>query len=1621
MANYSAPKQWVLKENETITSYESWKQNLIFTLSLQNKFLPFLEEGCTWKKKTTADPYRGFVNDEAGDSSRTRQEKTSLLELMLGQIANFCPISRNIIVKRSTSLNDVWQQIRQYYGFQSTGAQFLALSSIIQKPEERPESLYQRLYAFFEDNLITKDGGILHHGEKVEADEEITPTLENTITWLWLKLLHNGLPDMVRQKYGTELRNKSLASLKDEISQALPSLLDDIQSVEDSKVFRAAVRPSTPYSRPFRGNKSRSTSKTCVLCKTAGRPHTHWLTECRFLPDDDRRALARARVIQDAVDIPVEESSEQEEEQSSLPQLPVTNIAYGIVTHTAPEYSVRGDNSIACRVTSMPSGVLDCYYRESRVCTTIDSGATSNMIKAALVKFLGIRIHPSTQLACQADGKTPLTVVGEVHTEFTLGKHVFVFDGLVIEELEVDILGGMPFMAVNDIAIRPHNSTLIIKWKEVITFRKPQLPVSSNNKVRRAFVLRGPDSRTVVLPGESVSLKTPQDTEDNINWAMEPRRDNVTSCSWLKPQEVEVVNHTITLMNTSCEPVIVDKHAHVCHIHPIFEVPDINTDILEGREAVRSTQELTKPVSNIPFSYAVTVDPDNIVTVAIKQKVHDINRSFDMVFNPSLPVYNGHSGKICGNVNMGPVLPPQRKGRLPHYNHEKMVLLQKHFDDLERAGVFVKPEEAGVTAEYLNMSFLTAKPGGGERLVTAFGEVGQYSKPQPSVMPNVNDTLRIIGQWKYLIKTDLSKAFYQIPLNKASMRFCGVATPFKGVRLYARCAMGMPGSETALEELMNRIFGHLVQEGVLAKIADDMYCGGNTPEETLDTWSRVLKCLADNNLGISASKTVVFPKSTVTLGWIWCGGTLKASAHRTAALAAVKPPSTVRALKSFIGAYKVLSRVIKGYAEIMQPLEHAVAGKSSLDKVNWTDELRTHFQKAQDSLSECKVITIPRPDDALWIVTDGAVTCGVAATLFLMREGQRKLGGFYNSQLRKGQSLWLPCEVEALSISMAINHFAPFIIQSHKQTHLITDNKPCSQAYQRLCRGLFSNSARVTTFISAVCRYQIIVSHIKGAKIPLTDYGSRNTVECPDNSCQVCKFVDDASNSVVREISVQDVLKGKCTMPFVNRSAWLVTQRDCPDLRRVHAHLHQGTRPSKKMTQIRNIKRYLHVAVIARDGLLVVRETLPFQGVCERIIVPSTVIHGLLTAVHLQFNHPSTYQIKRLTERYFFAINLDKVCSEVTEACHTCNFLKTIPLHMIKQSSTSPPDQIGTVFSLDVLKRYKQHVLVLRENVSSYTATMFVDDEGKKTLRSGIIGLASAMSGCGKSVRIDPGPGLAALVDDSELQSHGIKLDLGRVKNCNKNPVAERAIEELGLEILKISPDGGPISNCTLALATANMNARVRRDGLSSFEIWTQRDQVTGVQLPICDQDIIQNQHQSRLRNHLPSAKSKARGKHSVHNTPLTVGSLVYIDSDKDKTKARNKYIIVSVDGEWCRVQKFVKSQYRSKPYNVKMSEIYPISTNVLHTNNGPQNCFEESSESDVEFTDDDEFFNDKGRAGLQIDEHISSSDHSSSGEDEDPQNVLGDVQMDVNHQRMDARPYREKSKPAWMKDYVLY
>ena len=82
---------------------------------------------------------------------------------------------------------------------------------------------------------------------------------------------------------------------------------------------------------------------------------------------------------------------------------------------------------------------------------------------------------------------------------------------------------------------------------------------------------------------------------------------------------------------------------------------------------------------------------------------------------------------------------------------------------------------------------------------------------------------------------------------------------------------------------------------------------------------------------------------------------------------------------------------------------------------------------------------------------------------------------------------------------------------------------------------------------------------------------------------------------------------------------------------------------------------------------------------------------------------------------------MDKVSTQVANACDVCTALQYVPSGLVEQSSESPPCHVGSTYALDIMKRYKQLILVLRETVTSFTGTMLVNSEGKEDLRSAII------------------------------------------------------------------------------------------------------------------------------------------------------------------------------------------------------------------------------------------------------------------------------------------------------------
>ena len=1337
----------------------------------------------------------------------------------------------------------------------------------------------------------------------------MTPTLLNTTVVLWLRAIHPSLPALVKQRYSTELRSKTVATLREDISESLNSLLAELSGESAANIARAAVFNS------YRKSSGQSTYRQkairiCPLCEANNRPSDHFLSQCSYLPEADRRFMAaRARARAVGVD-----EYEEGEAIESLTDLNVRQVTGRKIERD----EVKAKDTPAVRKVAVKSApYLFVQYGEQRVKLTVDSAAEANMMKLACANRLKATIHKASTGATQADGISEMDIAGEVHLVFMLGDTKLYFDGLVTKDLSDDVLAGVPFMHTNDVYARPS--------RQVVCVGDREFKCDITNKATKAEIVRI-QRQIVLLPGDEISLPVPQSFAEEEMMSIEPRMDaqsfskvKFRDC-WLKPQMIKPDGGRISIHNHTQTPVKIGRHEQIATLRPVTMYPETPTRY----EDSQSPQ--VKPQVSLDYQ-DVSVDPDGILSERQRQQFRDLHYKFNDVFDSrTLGLYNGASGPLEVVINMGPTLPPQRKGRMPMYSRSLMEEQQRICDELEGT-VLLKPEEVGVVCEYLNPSFLILKKSGKKRLVTAFGEVGQYSKPQPALMPDTNSVLRQIGNYNWIIQSDLTGAYWQLPMSKESMRYCGVVTPYKGVRVYGRSAMGMPGSETALEELMCRILGDQLTEGGVTKLADDIYCGGDTPEEAMREWERVLQSLQDNGLRLSASKTTICPKSVSILGWDWEMGSLRASPHRISTLSTVEPPQTVGKLRSYIGSFKFLSRVMKSYSEILHPLEDVIAGRNSSEKLVWNDNLIAAFRRSQDHLKSSKTLTMPRKDDQLQIVTNASNT-GIGAALFVLSGGEPKIAGFFSSKYKKHQTSWMPCEMEALSISAAVTHFAPYIVQSTSQTLVLTDGLPCVQAFNKLRKGEFSSSSRVSTFLSVLCRFNLQLCHLKGSENTYADFASRNAAECVDKKCQVCTFIHSSMESVVRSCTVKEVLDSTVPVPYNTRSGWFKLQLSDEALRRACAHLKQGTKPSRKSTGIKDVKRYLQIAKVVNDGLLVVPEYIPSVGRVERIVVPEMYLHGLLECLHLKLNHPSKTQLKKVFMRAFYALNLDSALEVTARSCHTCISLADMPNRFLEQTTTTSPTAVGSNFAADVVRRSGQYILVIREYISSYTSAKLIWNEKASSIRTALLILTSDLipsTGMNVTVKVDPASACRSLSGDPELKRNGITLELGNAKYKNKNPVAERAIREFHSEVNRVVGDSPSITEKILMKSIQNLNCRLRGEGVSAREIWTKRDQYSGGQIPIDDLLLIKAKEVKKQKSHVPSATFKARGKRSFTLVPLERGDLVYINSDRDKTHARERYIVTEVNDGTCNVQKFTGSQLRARTYTVNRADITTV------------------------------------------------------------------------------------------------
>ena len=138
------------------------------------------------------------------------------------------------------------------------------------------------------------------------------------------------------------------------------------------------------------------------------------------------------------------------------------------------------------------------------------------------------------------------------------------------------------------------------------------------------------------------------------------------------------------------------------------------------------------------------------------------------------------------------------------------------------------------------------------------------------------------------------------------------------------------------------------------------------------------------------------------------------------------------------------------------------------------------------------------------------------------------------------------------------------------------------------------------------------------------------------------------------------------------------------------------------------------------------------------------------------------------------------------------------------------------------------------------------------------------------------------------------------------------------------------------------------------------------------------------------------------------IGSLVFIKNERDKNKARDRYIIVSIDKNHATLQKLT-DRFMAKRYTVPLNRLYPASITppVLQA---PLPSDDDDSDDDCMNTIDHQ------PNDIEISEE---DEEEEEGTDSDNDQVaLGDNQVATAPRASN----RERQQPAWMRsgEYVL-
>uniref|UniRef100_A0A1A8CXN4 Gypsy retrotransposon integrase-like protein 1 n=1 Tax=Nothobranchius kadleci TaxID=1051664 RepID=A0A1A8CXN4_NOTKA len=517
------------------------------------------------------------------------------------------------------------------------------------------------------------------------------------------------------------------------------------------------------------------------------------------------------------------------------------------------------------------------------------------------------------------------------------------------------------------------------------------------------------------------------------------------------------------------------------------------------------------------------------------------------------------------------------------------------------------------------------------------------------ILPSVEQTLGSLAGAKVFSKLDANRGFWQVPLSPESAHYTTFITPF-GRFYFNRLPFGIASAPEHFQRRMSVILNGL--PGVVCHM-DDILIWGQDQQEHNARLHTVLNKLQEAGVTLNLEKCDLSKQEVKFLGHVLSAAGVQPDPEKIRAVTAMKEPSNISEVRSFLGMVNQLGKFIPGLAEKDKPLRDLLSKKNQWV---WSCAQQKAFNQLKGDLTSTPILALYDPNKELKLSAD-ASSYGLGAVLFQQEGEQWRPVAYASRSLTETEQRYAQVEKEALGLTWGCERFKDFLIGRHFS--LETDHKPLVSLLGQ--QALTELPPRIQRFRLRLMRYSYTISHIPGKEILTADALSRAPVDHDPDSKATAELLEDTN------IYVEEIVKCMPATPsyITQLREQLKTDSICSD---VMAFCQSSWPEYSHLTG--PIKAYW-----PHRDTLTVHDNLLLKG--TRLVIPTAMRHSVLIALHE--GHQGMSRCRERARETVWWPGLSGQINDLVKNCTICIKERTNPVEplMPSQLPERPWQKVG--------------------------------------------------------------------------------------------------------------------------------------------------------------------------------------------------------------------------------------------------------------------------------------------------------------------------------------------------------